>query len=349
MSKSNHVHMPQANELSNETKASMRTRIISAIVCVAIILPLLFLGDISFLVLMVFLLAAAVFEIIHCAKTKYSIWLYIVSFIFAFVIAFWPIFYNLFLTGTGKMFFNGVQIKLPDWHLFTGFNGLGVPITALILGATVLFFMVVADANFEVRDACFIFTMILIISLGIQSITFIRFIPLYERFYIQGTSFKYFSSFNIFQSTLLVIYVCIATFLTDIGAYFVGVFFGKNKMNPRISPKKTWEGFFGGLIISTGLSFLFAFILALNKCPILSFLDMEHWYIILALSIIIPPISVLGDFVFSSIKRYYGIKDFSRLIPGHGGILDRLDSIIFSFLFAALLVSLVIYWEALVA
>ena len=344
-----HIPHPQANELSNDTKKSMRTRIISAIVMVAIVLPLLFLGEFSFIVLMAFLLLCSVYEIIHCAGKKYSIWLYIISMVLALVIAFWPIIYNLFLASTNRLFFDGMQIPLKDFRLFSGFIGLSVPITALVVGAAGLFFTAVADPGFEVRDACYVFTMVIIVSLGIQSITYLRFVPLYEHYYIEGLMpIKYFSGFHLFQSTLLVLYCAIATFLTDIGAYFVGVFFGRHKMNPRVSPKKTWEGFVGGLVISSLFSFLFAMIFAWCKMPILSFLDVKHWYYILILSVVIPPVSVLGDFVFSSIKRYYGVKDFSHLIPGHGGVLDRIDSIIFSFLISALLVSLVVYWTPIV-
>ena len=344
-----HIPVPQHNELSKDTKASMRTRIIAAIVATLIVLPMIFLGDISFLVLMFFVLAFSIYEIIHCARKKYSIWLYIISFVLAFFMAFWPIIFSLFKAGTGALFYDGVQITLKEWHLFSNFEGLSIPITCIVLGASLLFLTVVIDPGFEVRDACYVFTMVIIVSLGVQSIIYMRYIPLYEHYYMQDQMpVVYFSNFHIFKSTLLVIYVCIATFLTDIGAYFVGVFFGKTKMNPRISPKKTWEGFFGGLIISTIFSFLFAFIFALCKNPILSFLDMKHWYFILILSLVIPPVSVLGDFIFSSIKRYYGIKDFSRLMPGHGGMLDRIDSIIFSFLISALLVSLVIYWAPVI-
>jgi phosphatidate cytidylyltransferase len=78
-----------------------------------------------------------------------------------------------------------------------------------------------------------------------------------------------------------------------------------------------------------------------------SILDADHWYLILILSFILPLVSTLGDFVFSSCKRYFGIKDFGNIIPGHGGMLDRLDSAIFTMITTAAFLSTVIYWTGM--
>ena len=132
------------------------------------------------------------------------------------------------------------------------------------------------------------------------------------------------------------------------GAYFTGMLFGKHKMNERISPKKTWEGFFGGVILTSIFLCAWAFILAAidngNHAILKGLLDLEHWYHIIILSTLIPLVSVLGDLVFSSIKRYYGIKDFSNVLPGHGGILDRMDSIVFALTTCAIYLSLFDFW-----
>ena len=336
----------QPNHLSQDAVVSMRTRIIAGLAAVGIVLPFLFMGDYSFMILMAFILSVAVLETIRCAKKKYSIWLYIVTFILALAIAYWPVIFSFFKCARGELELNGTKILLESWRPYTDFEGLILPISSLVVGVCALFILVVSDASFEVRDACYMFTMIIVISLGVQSLMFLRFAPLYEYRYLEGVvASNYFNYFDNIHSIFLLFYVVIATFFTDIGAYFIGVFFGKHKMNPRISPKKTWEGFFGGMIVSAIVSFAFAFIFALTGNPLLPFLDLSHWYYMVAISIIIPPVSVLGDFVFSSIKRYYGIKDFGKLIPGHGGILDRLDSIIFSCMVAALFISLIIYWR----
>lgn len=117
--------------------------------------------------------------------------------------------------------------------------------------------------------------------------------------------------------------IFIGSWVTDSAAFYAGKFFGKNKLCPQVSPKKTIEGSIGGLIGATIGSGVFGLIVGnfTNAIPV------YHFIIIGALCGII---SQLGDLVASSIKRYVGVKDYSNLIPGHGGILDRFDSILFS-------------------
>ena len=129
---------------------------------------------------------------------------------------------------------------------------------------------------------------------------------------------------------LLLLYVCFACFGCDTCAYFTGVRFGRSKLIPRISPNKTVEGALGGWVGGAVLSFLFG-ILALG--------DMVPTGLLLCLSVILPVVSQIGDLSFSSIKRHFGIKDFGSFFPGHGGLLDRIDSLIFCLMiFQALLV-----------
>ena len=116
--------------------------------------------------------------------------------------------------------------------------------------------------------------------------------------------------------------------MTDTGAFFFGIFFGHKKINERISEKKTWAGFFGGIFTSIISGCTFCFVLAACGHPVGGFLTLDQWGHIVVLSAIIPFVATLGDFVFSSIKRFYGIKDFGKIMPGHGGVLDRVDSVI---------------------
>lgn len=342
----------EANELSKEAKVSMKTRIIAGIIGISICFPLLILGDYFFLGFLAFIVAISIFEIIRAARKRYSIWLYIVSYIFAMIISFWPLIHSLFdsilytanLTDTGVLLSNWrLHDCFIDYSLVSkGLVGLQVPVTALVAGLLLLFAVVVLDPGFEVRDACFVFTMVLLVSLGCQSFLYLRFLPVSN--YHLTSNPAYFNLYDNFQSSMLFMYVIIGTFVTDIGAYFVGVFFGKHKMNPRISPKKTWEGFIGGIVISAVVSFGIAAIADLCGNPIAPNMDLAHWYNILIISLVMPFISVLGDFIFSSIKRYYGIKDFGKILPGHGGAIDRIDSFLVTGIVVALVISLVIYW-----
>ena len=86
---------------------------------------------------------------------------------------------------------------------------------------------------------------------------------------------------------------------------------------------------------------------ALGHPLVLGLLDLNHWYYILILSLLLPFVSTLGDFVFSSAKRHFDVKDFGYVIPGHGGILDRLDSVIFTLIITAVFISTVQFWSAL--
>lgn len=114
----------------------------------------------------------------------------------------------------------------------------------------------------------------------------------------------------------------IMAFFSDTGAYFIGVFFGKHKMAPVISPKKSWEGFFGGIatamlgMVAYALLMQFVFAFEVN------YLAAVIYGLIGALA------GVFGDLTLSVVKRQVGIKDYGNLIPGHGGILDRFDSVL---------------------
>lgn len=116
---------------------------------------------------------------------------------------------------------------------------------------------------------------------------------------------------------LLIAYVLI-TALDDIGGYFVGTRFGRHKLAPSISPAKSWEGWVGGFAASLAGGLLFAFLL--------DSLDPIHGLAIGAISGLLAPV---GDLIESMAKREIGIKDSGRLLPGHGGLLDRLDAILF--------------------
>ncbi len=128
-------------------------------------------------------------------------------------------------------------------------------------------------------------------------------------------------NFIIWQAygSLLLLTLFLWVWGADIGAYFVGRAYGKHKLAPSISPGKTWEGVLGGgattILLAIVMSFFFPF-------------GISYTLALLLLSVVIAIISVLGDLVESMIKRQSNIKDSGTLLPGHGGLLDRLDSLL---------------------
>lgn len=122
---------------------------------------------------------------------------------------------------------------------------------------------------------------------------------------------------NLSKNIILAIFIFI--WINDTAAYLVGSIFGKHKLNERISPKKTIEGFVGGIVLATSAAFLFARLMP----------EFPLWFWI-GFGAITSVVGTMGDLFESLIKRTYAVKDSGTLIPGHGGILDRIDSFLFA-------------------
>lgn len=189
-----------------------------------------------------------------------------------------------------------------------------------------------------------------IISLGIPFIVAILFIELILRnlkISIVDIAISFFGIFYIVLFTMfvpliaglehgkvLIWYVLTTSWGTDIFAYIVGRKIGKHKFS-KISPKKSIEGCIAGTIGAVILSLIYTF--CINK--FMGFLIAPYLHIVIA-SIVLSVIGQFGDFAASSVKRFNEIKDFSNLIPGHGGLLDRIDSLIFIAPFAYILLTI---------
>jgi phosphatidate cytidylyltransferase len=109
----------------------------------------------------------------------------------------------------------------------------------------------------------------------------------------------------------------LVTICSDIGGYIAGVLFGRHPMAPVISPKKSWEGFAGSLLFCVG-----------GGVVLVGWLLDGDWWVGVALGLIAVVMATLGDLVESVMKRDLGIKDMSQIVPGHGGLMDRLDSLL---------------------
>ncbi|MCP1144078.1 phosphatidate cytidylyltransferase [Lysinibacillus endophyticus] len=116
-----------------------------------------------------------------------------------------------------------------------------------------------------------------------------------------------------------IIFALLIVWTTDSGAYFIGRKLGKKKLWPEISPNKTIEGFLGGIIAAVVFACAMQFIYPLT----------DSWIALIVITIFASIFGQLGDLVESAIKRHYDVKDSGKILPGHGGILDRFDSLIF--------------------
>lgn len=246
----------------------MKTRILTAIVLLAIILPCVIIGSIPFQILLAVVAAVAVFEMLSiCNRPKANIYLYPLVGVF--------VFYSLFLE-----------------------KSLLISSEILIIFMIVLMACSMFDEGMNFLRACYYFTAGVLIAMGLHM--------LYQLRLTYG--FDY------------ILILALATFGTDTGAYFSGMLFGKHKLNPRLSPKKTIEGSVGGMVLGTVLSVAYGAYIQID-IPL-------AWLIVMCL--VLTMTSQIGDLTFSSMKRTFEVKDFSCLLPGHGGILDRFDSILFN-------------------
>jgi phosphatidate cytidylyltransferase len=162
------------------------------------------------------------------------------------------------------------------------------------------------------KDIAVIYSMSLLITMSLSKIVTLR---------DQGDAAgQYFGIYYLVVSLAL-------PWMADTGAYFFGSFFGKHKMCPNVSPKKTWEGAAGGLLICVVsmvlVNLIFDYWVFAPEVKV-------HYWNMLLLAVVGTVLSVLGDLCFSLIKRGCHIKDFGNAIPGHGGILDRFDSVIYT-------------------
>ncbi len=235
------------------------------------------------------------------------------------------IFIPLFLAG-GKAFMLGVGIvsllafkemldlkkshsKIPSGILLIAMASLiyfvlsdfenGLPL--LLLAVLSIIFLLPTlfhfkSGEYETRDAFYLIGLLMFLGMSFHSIILLR-----------------------EQNFLEMCYVVMIPILTDTFALIFGKAFGKRKISPEISPNKTYAGCIGGTFFGSVVPTIFYYFM----------ISKETIFFILLLSILLSFMGQLGDLVFSKIKRENGIKDFSHLIPEHGGILDRFDSLIF--------------------
>lgn len=202
-----------------------------------------------------------------------------------------------------------------------------------LYGVHIIFFYLFSYLKFEQNAIMVLLSITIFVNLFlVKDLLFIKKIPVFEKkkyviliFYLISSIIfltlipTYSGSFN----PELIVGIFILIWTNDTFAYIVGKNFGKTKLYEKISPNKTVEGFLGGMIFS-GIASYFIFYYT-------QYLDFQSW---LGLAILLSIFGTLGDLIQSKFKRQAGVKDSGNLMPGHGGLYDRLDSIIFSSPFA---------------
>ncbi len=250
----------------------MRTRTITAIICLLILVPILVFGGawgagISFALICGF----SVYEMLVCCGLQKNLLVSIPSVLFTPFCAILPV------------------AIYPHTLLLIGFMLMSIPVVLVCF----LFYGVSAHKKVDIERLLMFFGLAIYITAGFASLSLLR------------------ACYGLWSVAMV---LCVSWF-TDTFAYFGGMAFGKKKLCPDISPKKTVAGAIVGTVFGTLIGFAVSYLI----------LDTFFWGIVaLPLSIV----SQFGDLTASIVKRRFGVKDYGRIFPGHGGVLDRFDSII---------------------
>lgn len=275
----------------------MKQRVITAVCLLAVLAVVVWqINTPVLLIAVAFISAVASGEIMRCANVQ-----------------------NTFIKVTGIIFSVGVQlfasskvlepvVSSEKWGAVIG----AVPNVVFVIAICLVFFLAMlkgyAYTTFE--DVAVSFFASVVVPYGFS--LFIRLRDMFDN-----------TQFGVY----LIFYALICALATDTGAQLTGMAIGKTKMAPNISPKKTVEGAVGGLIFSFVLTSVA--LLLYNKLAIAP-LSREMATVLLAVCLPVSFMGMMGDLSASVLKRNFGVKDFGRIFPGHGGVMDRLDSTLFT-------------------
>lgn len=254
----------------------MKTRIISAIVALLIVIPLILMGGTAYNVgvYIIAMIALKEFLDIKATRKQLPIFIQLIAYIFMTVFIFKDV------TSVSNVFTLDYRILAS---LFASF-----------LIPTVLYH---ERSTYSINDAFYLIGGVMFLGISMSLLILVRNISL----------------------NMLIFLLLIPT-ITDTFALITGMFIGKHKLLVEISPKKTIEGMIGGTLMGVFISAMFYHTVISPEFSKLS---------LLMICTFLSVLGQFGDLVFSAIKRYFGKKDFGNIMPGHGGVLDRLDSIIF--------------------
>ncbi len=254
----------------------MKKRLFSAIIMVAILLPLLIIGGIPFTVLVTVVGVMGLYELLNVHESRKKLPILLKGIAYLLTVYF--------------CFYNSASIEFA--------NHFDYRVISLIIFIFLLPMVFINNTEeYNLSDALFLIGSVLFIGFSFNLVIITR---NYDVQYL--------------------IYLILITTITDSFALITGSLIGEHKLCPTISPKKTIEGLIGGVFMGTFVASSYYHTVIHTNTNLL---------FIVGITIVLCLVGQVGDLVFSSIKRYYGVKDFSNLIPGHGGVLDRFDSLIF--------------------
>ncbi len=265
----------------------MKKRVISAVLVLAIAIPLYLLGGIWWRLGVALVAIQGFRETLNLKESHRP--------------------YPAFITVLG--FLGTVLLVLINNNGSAVFMGVSLLVLSLIFLCLLIPTIFDAEGKYTTKDAFYLIGTMLLI----------------------GVFFNLLISFRLEEKWLLV-YLFLITIMTDTFAYFVGSLIGKHKIAPKVSPKKSLEGCIGGAIAGTAIASIYYYNVITSNINIFALIGM---------TLFLSTLGQLGDLFFSKIKRENGIKDFSNIMPGHGGVLDRLDSIMFVTYGYVLLITLI--------
>lgn len=308
----------------------MLKRVITGAIMFLVFAPFILLGGWASTILFAVLAYIGTFELLRMYRSKNIIpkaCLYII-----------PIFSSLMVLSVG---YNGIGMNCLEDIIYT-----------LILIIITLLFIGILGKGIAMKDIVFFIFALIYSGFSFAIMAGLRNSDLIDVESCMLSSIRpclgYYDLFGVIEinwiGLVLFGYVLLTTMFTDIGAYQFGVLFGKKKLCPSISPKKTVEGSIAGTICGAliGTAFIVMIKLFVSDFSYTNFPQFDNIYlfslVMFCISILLSVAGQIGDLVASKLKREYEIKDFGQIFPGHGGVLDRFDStILTTLLFTAIL------------
>lgn len=283
-----------------------KTRVITAVWMALILIPFLFLGGYFFYGLGALIAYIATYELIKMHNEKHNL----------------PSFLTYLLPCLSSCFVIVVMVS----KMMLSVQGFNYILFSLLVIMVVLMILPLFYKEVKMTDGFFYIGAVIYGGVSFAIIASLRNINIYSLH-----NLVIFNSIDVNLSALCVFgYVLVTTMFTDIGAYEIGCRFGKHKLIPDVSPKKSVEGAIGGSIIGaimgTSELVLVEHFVGFNLFGIDNMI--VKVLVVFGLSLILTIISQIGDLIASKLKREYGIKDYGNIFPGHGGIMDRFDSLI---------------------